>query len=125
MYEYENALHKGKKAPNTQNIKNANFLSDGSLMSYKGGSVSELWQLIRERIQSKHNIAVKRLKEKRYHHIELCLCVVDGHIIDMNDLIYYLNDLERFVFDRVFFITSSLFLCYDKKNGLKEYSKKL
>jgi hypothetical protein len=39
------------------------------------------------------------------------------------DFPYYLENLEHFVFDRVFFITSSRFICYDKQLGFKEYPK--
>jgi hypothetical protein len=122
-YEYENAIYKGRKKPNPNRIKNANFLPDGRLISYSGGPLGELWWNIRDRIQKKHDIALKRLKTSDIGRIELCLCIVDGHIIELVDFPYYLENLEHFVFDRVFFITSSRFICYDKQLGFKEYPK--
>ena len=122
-YEYEKVFHKGKKKPNSKRIKNATFLPDGHLLSHRGGSLGELWLTLRERIQNKHDIALKRLSTNGCNRIELCLCIVDGSLTDLDDFKYYLDDMEQFVFDRVFFITSSRFICYDKQFGFEEYTK--
>ena len=63
-YIYEREKHKGKKDLKTNHIKNANFDSQGNIISYYGGSMPEIKNAILDSLERKQQKACKRLKDK-------------------------------------------------------------
>ena len=68
---------------------------------------------------------MKRIKVKNYHYIDLCLCIQDGSIFDLNSFKMAFTNLDKYLFQNIFFITPSHFIRYNKKIGFEEYPRKL
>jgi len=120
-YVYENELLKGKQNLNTKNIKEARLNDDGSLQRYYGASIQELLSLIEERTEKKNTKAIIRAESSSFEVVDLCLCVDDGGLLDLNSC-NALN-FKSYIFNNIFIITSSCFLCYNKLSGFKEYRR--
>ena len=87
--KYEKELAKGKK-PTSKNIKMAKIDTSGSLISYYGGSMTEIRRAFINAIKIKHEKAIKR--PIKYAVYELCVCADDGlYSTATCHLIFYLN----------------------------------
>lgn len=125
-YIYEKELYCGKNNLNPNKISNVKLQEDGSLYSYNGGSMSEIRQKILEIIKKKHNRAVKRKENTGIDIVDLCICMVDGSLYDINSFkIQFSNLLEESIFRNIFFITPSCFIKYNKACGFEEYDRKI
>ena len=58
---YQKELQKGK-VPSFKKINEAKVNDEGQLISYNGGSMSEVKRLIRERLEEKNEKALKRMR---------------------------------------------------------------
>ena len=123
-YIYEREKHKGKKDLKTNHIKNANFDSQGNIISYYGGSMPEIKNAILDSLERKQQKACKRLKDKNYQNIDLCFCIQDGSLFDLFSFKIAFDNLDKYIFQNIFFITPSYFIRYNKKVGFKEYPRK-
>ena len=123
IYEIERG--KGKTKLDPQRIKWAKLKPDGALHSYYGGSMAEIRQAILDSIEHKQEKALRRLKSKNYLSVDLCICVVDGSLFDILSYEMSFPNLDRFVFQNIFFITPSYFIRFSKDKGFLEYPKKL
>lgn len=123
VYRYEKLKVNGKPHLKTSHIKWIKLKPNGDVYSYYGGSISEIKQAIRKSLESKHEKAKERLKNKSYKQVDLCICIQDGSLFDLFSFELEFTDLEKYVFDNIFFITPSHFICYNKKIGFTEYPK--
>ncbi len=123
VYKYEKLKSKGKAHLSTSHIKWIKLKPNGDIYSYYGGSISEINRTIRKSLESKHTKAIARLRYKPYKQVDLCICIQDGSLLDLFSFELSFTDLEKYIFDNIFFITSSHFICYNKKVGFTEYPK--
>ena len=123
VYEKEKDKHKEKSTLKTSQIKMAKLNDDGDLSFYYGGSMGEIKTKIKEELNIKQNKAINRLKEKHYKSVDLCMCINDGSLFDQYSFELAFNDLNRYIFDNIFFITRSRFVVYNRNNGFKEYPR--
>ena len=121
---YEKELAKGKH-PTLGRVSRAKINEQGNLISYRGGSMSEIRHLIRSRLEEKNSKAVSRMKKAVYEQVDLCICIADGSLFDFFSFQLSFDDLRKYVFDNIFFITPSYFIRYDKVNGYQEYERKI
>ena len=117
---YEKELTKGKQ-PVLGRVEQAKINEKGDLISYRGGSMSEIRCMIRERLEEKNAKALRRIERTSYKQVDLCICIVDGSLFDLFSFQLSFDDLHKYVFDNIFFITPSHFIKYDKVNGYQEY----
>ncbi|MBO5338685.1 MAG: hypothetical protein J6A96_03170 [Clostridia bacterium] len=122
--KYEKVLAKGKK-PTSINIKMAKIDASGSLISYYGGSMTEIRRAIIKAIETKHEKAVKRLI--KYDVYELCICTDDGALFNSNlsfDFLLESELLSKACFSRIFIITSAHFFVIEN-SIISEYERKI
>ncbi|MBR7163885.1 MAG: hypothetical protein IKD21_02840 [Clostridia bacterium] len=125
-YIYEKELYCGKNNLNPNKISNVKLREDGTLYSYNGGSMYEIGQKILEIIKKKHEIAIKRKENTCIDIVDLCICMVDGSLYDINSFEIQFSDLlEESIFRNIFFITPSSFIKYNKQCGFEEYDRKI
>jgi hypothetical protein len=117
VLSYQNSFRK-----NIATIKQAKVDENGRLVSWYGGSVGELRRLIIERINRKNAKAKKHLREEIVE-CQLCLCIDDGGWFERKEEFDFLKEitlLKDTVFNKIFIITSSLFLVYEN-NEIASY----
>ena len=119
---YEKELAKGKH-PSVGKVSRAKTNENGNLISYRGGSMSEIRSKIKERIEEKNAKALTRMNQSSYQKVDLCICVADGSLFDLYSFQLSFDNLQNYVFDNIFFITPSYFIRYDKNNGFQEYKR--
>ena len=119
---YEKELAKGKH-PIPDRVSRAKINEQGKLISYRGGSMSEIRRLIRLRLEEKNAKALSRMEKNAYQQVDLCICIADGSLFDLFSFQLSFDDLQKYVFDNIFFITPSYFIRYDKVNGYQEYER--
>ena len=125
-YIYEKELSCGKNNLKPNKISNVKLREDGTLYSYDGGSMCEIRQKILDIIKKKHEIATKRKENTCVDIVDLCICMVDGSLYDINSFeIQFSNLLEESIFKNIFFITPSYFIKYNKECGFEEYDRKI
>ena len=121
VLSYENSFR-----PNVNSIKDGKTDYDGNLLSYYGGSCIELRNLIISSIEKKDSKAQKHLREE-ITKCELCLCVDDGGWFkSVEEFNFFIENkvIESTVFDKIFIITSRLFLVYEN-NKITSYQRKI
>lgn len=125
-YEYEKAKSKNRKA-NARRIIDVNFDNHGNILSYYGGSISEIKKSIINSIKIKNQKATKRIIKKPYSQIDLCLVIQDGSLLDLDSFRLFFKEFYslEFIFSNIFFITRSNFIRYSKISGFEEYERKL
>lgn len=121
-FVYDKALSKGKN-PSPNKIKKAKVDASGNLLSFYGGSMSEIRRGIIERIEEKNDKVIKRKIKYSYKSVDLCICIADGSLFDLYSFQTAFCDLQKYVFDNIFFITPSYFIRFDKINGFQEYRR--
>lgn len=122
-YQYEIEKAKGK---NKLDLSRVNYLkiSDEHLDLYYGGSMSEIKSAIFEAIKNKQIKAETRIERTGVETIDLCICMYDGSLLDLNSFKLFNLDINNVIFDNIFFITPSYFIRYDiKNNELSEYPR--
>lgn len=124
-YKYEKEYHKGKRNLSTKRIKNVKTRDDGSLRSYYGGDMREIACKILETINIKHHKAIKRIKNLNVNSVDLCICMDDGGLFDLNSFEIAFEGFEDYIFENIFFITSSYFVRYNKIHNFQEYERKI
>lgn len=122
-YEYEKILKKSERKPDSKRVKNARVGHDGALISYYGGGMGEIRSKIIERIKTKHEKALKRLSRSGCQTVDLCLCVADGSLFNLDSYKMSFDNLDQFVFDNIFIITPAYFIRYNKTTGFEEYKR--
>ena len=90
-YEYEKALDKNGKA-NLHEIKGVKTDENDRILSYYGGSISEIKKAIVDSINRKNRKALKRLMNKKYSQVDLCLVIQDGALLDFNSFKHYFEE---------------------------------
>ena len=80
---------------------------------------------IGKKIDEKQKKALKRLKNKPYKMIDLCLCIDDGGMLDIFSFEIGLKNLDRYIFRSIFFITSNCFIYYNKESDFEEYNRQI
>lgn len=123
-YEYDKAIAKGK-TPSSKRIIESKLKTDGRLFSYSGGTMTEMRSLILNRIEEKNQKALKRSSTRKYDSIDLCLCIVDGSLFNLNSFENSFANLDAYVFENMFFITPSYFIVFNKNDGYKEFERKI
>ncbi|WP_419574312.1 hypothetical protein [Ruminococcus sp.] len=125
-YEYEKALDKNGKA-NLHEIKGVKTDENNRILSYYGGSISEIKKAIVDSINRKNRKALKRLMNKKYSQVDLCLVIQDGALLDFNSFKYYFEEFYTldFLFRNIFFITRDTFIRYSKSDDFVEYKRKI
>ena len=119
IHKYEKAKAKGKSKLKTGCIKDLKLDNYGNIKSYYGGSINELVTSIQGAIDEKQKKALKRLKNKPYKMIDLCLCIDDGGMLDIFSFEIGLKNLDRYIFRSIFFITSNCFIYYNKESDFE------
>ena len=87
--------------------------------------MTEMRSLILNRIEEKHKKALKRSSTREYDSIDLCLCIVDGSLFNLNSFKNSFTNLDAYVFENIFFITPSYFIVFNKNDGYKEFERKI
>lgn len=123
VYKYEKLKSKRKTHLRTSHIKSLKLKPNGDIYSYYGGSINEINHAIRKSLELKHAKAVERIKNKPYKQVDLCICIQDGSLMDLFSFELAFTDLEKYIFDNIFFITPSYFIHYKKGNGFFEYPR--
>ena len=125
-YTYEKELSKGKSNLKAPKIKWLRVNPDnGRIKMYYNGSFGELRKIIVNKIKMKQLKAQKRLENKHYDTVDLCLCIVEGGLFDLNSFQISFENLDISVFENIFFITRSVFVIYNKKTGFKKLPLKI
>ena len=124
-YKYEKQLAQGKKMPQSDRVINAIVREDGSLGGYYGGSLTAIIQSVKNAIIEKCTKARKRTNLQKYETIDLCICIVDGGLLDLYSFQNARFDFSESLFDNIFFITASCFIRYSKSSLYEEYSRKI
>ena len=122
-YSYEKLKAKKKTNLKTAHIVGLKIKPNGDIYSYYGGSISEILHAIRASLESKQKKALKRLNLKPYKMIDLCICIQDGSLLDLFSFELAFKDLDKYIFEKIFFITPSHFIVYNKTNGFIEYPR--
>jgi len=122
-YIYEKHKAKGKQNLKTSHIGLAKFGEDDKLIFYHGGSMKEIKTEICKSVEKKKEKARKRLAKHPYKTVDLCICIQDGSLFDLNSFKYTFGNLDSDPFTNIFFITSSCFVCFNKEDGFKEYPR--
>lgn len=122
-YEYETQHFKGKTNLNVKIIKCAKIKENGSLLAYYGGSIGEIIRLINERVVEKCEKAKRRSAMHKYESVDLCVCVQDGSLMDLQSYIIADFNFTETPFKNIFFITPSYFFRYTKEYGFEEYPR--
>ena len=122
--KYEKELAKGKK-PTSKNIKMAKIDTSGSLISYYGGSMTEIRRAFINAIKIKHEKAIKR--PIKYAVYELCICADDGALFDSDlsfDFLLESDLLSKVCFSKIFIITSAHFFVIENST-ITEFERKI
>lgn len=119
-YVFETQKAKGKSNLNYEKVKGLKLNANGEMKRYYGGSLQEIIELIYDRIESKQKKALTRTESKSYKHIDLCVCIQDGSLLDLSSFQREFSNLGKYIFDKIFFITPSHFIVYEKDTGLYE-----
>ncbi|MGN0457786.1 MAG: hypothetical protein ACI4IL_02290 [Eubacterium sp.] len=122
-YIYEKLKASGKQNLKSSHIKDLKLTVDGDIQSYYGGSMSEVISLIRKALENKQKKALRKLEIKSYKSVDLCMCINDGSLFDKHSFEIAFNDLDKYLFNNIFFITSAHFIRYNKKIGFEEYPR--
>ena len=120
-YIFEKSAAKGKKKLDETKVKELVLNDNSEIRSYYGGTIAEIKKIIRCRIDEKQYKALKRLKNNPVNKLDLCVLINDGGILDKTSFEWYFDDLNKYVFNNIFFVTPSCFVCYKKNIGFKEY----
>ena len=84
----------------------------------------EIKNAILDSLERKQQKACKRLKDKNYQNIDLCFCIQDGSLFDLFSFRIAFDNLDKYIFQNIFFITPSYFIRYNTKVGFEEYPRK-
>lgn len=124
VYKYEMLLAAGKK-PRTTEIKGAAIKEDGNLLAYHGGSLTGIMKQITECVRRKSEIAKRRMENKQYMRVDLCVSIQDGGLMDLRS--YQIMDFEfsQCPFENIFFITRSCFIRYSEATSFEEYPRRI
>ena len=117
-YRYEKEQKRGKQNLSLNKIKNVKLTDDGRLFYYYGGSVGEIKAGILGAIKEKK--ASKRKSASDVEKVDLCICIEDGGLFNLQTFERYINIEKDNVFENIFFITSR-FIRYNKDTGFEEY----
>lgn len=119
-------MDKNGKA-NLHEIKGVKTDENDRILSYYGGSISEIKKAIVDSINRKNRKALKRLMNKKYSQVDLCLVIQDGALLDFNSFKYYFEEFYTldFLFRNIFFITRDTFIRYSKSDDFVEYKRKI
>lgn len=121
-YRYKKEKLRGKKV-SSKRIKGVKTDDYGSILMYSGCSIQIIIKLTSERIAEKDRKARRRLASCPNCSVELCLCIIEGGLLDKHSFELYLRNLNSFVFKRYFFITRSFLFVYDEATGFTEYER--
>ena len=77
--QYENALNNGK-TPDINKVINSQIDKEGKLITYYGGLMDEIRDIIINIINKKERKRIKRIR--KYWSYELCLCVNEGGLFN-------------------------------------------
>lgn len=119
-------MDKNGKA-NLHEIKGVKTDENDRILSYYGGSISEIKKAIVDSINRKNRKALKRLMNKKYSQVDLCLVIQDGALLDFNSFKHYFEEFYTldFLFRNIFFITRDTFIRYSKSDDFVEYKRKI
>ena len=109
VIQYEKALDKGKK-PDARKVVDACINDKGEMLTYYGGSMSEIRSAVLKMISQKELKRKRRSKADVIY--ELCLIIDDGGLFNSSrdfDFIIRSNILNTTGFSRLFIITCSNF----------------
>lgn len=122
-FVYEKLKAHGKQNLKFSRIKGLKLTDNGNIKFYYGGSMSEIKSAIRYCIDSKQEKALKRLKSQPFKSVDLCICINDGALFDKYSFELAFDDLDKYLFSNILFITSAHFIRYNKKIGFEEYPR--
>lgn len=119
-------MDKNGKA-NLHEIKGVKTDENDRILSYYGGSISEIKKAIVDSINRKNRKVLKRLMNKKYSQVDLCLVIQDGALLDFNSFKHYFEEFYTldFLFRNIFFITRDTFIRYSKSDDFVEYKRKI
>ncbi len=121
-YKYEKAYIKGKNNLKKDRIKDSYFNINGELVSNRGGSIKEIKLNLKKAIDEKAEKTKRRLTEVPLS-VDLCICVMDGGLLDLYSFSLAFDDLSKYPFDNIFFFTSLHFISYNKTNGFVQHTR--
>lgn len=122
-YIYEKLKYKKKLNLKTKHIKELKLKTNGNISYYYGGSIKEIKNKIYNSLETKNKKALNRLKNRPYKYVDLCLCIQDGSLFDLSTFELNFNDLYKYIFQNIFFITPSHFIVYNNDYGFKEFPR--
>lgn len=105
-YEYEKALEKKGNA-NESRIKGFKQFEDGRIKHF-GGSIDEIINLTLERIKAKHSKAIRHNSQGEFNKVNLCLLINDGSLLGVETFRFYFKGLERYMFNKIFFLRNPI-----------------
>ena len=117
---YQNSFRK-----DINSIRGAKTNENGDLSAWYGGSGLELRRLIIDRIHTKNAKAQKHISNI-ISECHLCLCIDDGgwfQRAEEFDFLKTINSVSKTIFSKIFIVTSSLFLVYEKQE-ITTYERK-
>ena len=124
-YKYEKLLNKGNKIPSAKTITDVKTTGDGNLVSYYGGNMHEIAFGVLNAINKKNDKAKKRITNSKIKIVDLCICIEDGCLFELQDFESFFSNLNDTLFENIFFITSSHFISYNKNEGFVEHKRKI
>lgn len=95
------------------------------LVSYHGGSIHEIKTRVSKAIRKKNDKAKKRITNSTIKNADLCVCMEDGGLFELQDFEVFFSNLNETLFKNIFFITSSHFISYNKNEGFVEHERKI
>lgn len=122
-YEYECQRNKGKQNLHISRINGAVIKDDGSIKRYSGGSMEEIKNAILNAITTKQEKAKRRYNYESIKTVDLCICVADGGLFDLQSFEFFFDGLNNTIFEHIFFITPVYFICFRKKRGFSEHKR--
>lgn len=124
VYIYEKEFYGGKKQLKVDRIENVTLKKNGEIDNYYTLDVlPEIKNKVLSSVCNKNNIALKRKENACIDIIDLCVCIMDAGMYDINSFKINFTDFKDCIFRNIFFITSSRFICHNKELGFVEHER--
>ena len=126
IYIYEKELTSGKKDLDSGKVNCLNWYENGMPGTYYvSNCIQDIEKKIETSLRVKEEKVIKRMSHTGVKKVDLCICIPDGSLYDMASFELAFPELEKHIFENVFFITSSKFIRFNKTYGFEEYERKL
>ena len=124
-YKYEKERIRGKSNLSIKKIDGAKTNEKGELFCWSGGTMLETQNKIIQAINKKQDKAIKRIQASCVEIVDLCICLQDGSLYDLESFRNTFHDFNEYIFENIFFITPSYFIHYDRNVGFQEFTLRI